>query len=76
MSAKKFLYNSLITTLGLFEFLFSICLSSQVEEIRYPVPSYEGKALEKVRLWEDHATRIKGQGVGATSGDTSTLEDD
>ena len=32
----------------------TVCIQarSQAEEIRYPVPSYEGKELEEVRAWE------------------------
>jgi hypothetical protein len=39
-------------TSGLLSLLFLICFSSHAEEIRYPVPCYEGKELKKVRQWE------------------------
>ena len=37
---------------GLFLLLYLICLSSHAEQIRYPVPCYEGEELDKVRQWE------------------------
>jgi hypothetical protein len=53
MSEKSFLtYTLWEITAGLFLLLNVTCLPSQAKEIQYPVPSYEGTELKKVRQWE------------------------
>jgi len=54
MKNKGFLIALLlgITILLSFTLLFVTHSPSQAEEIRYPVPAYEGKRLAKVRQWE------------------------
>jgi len=41
-----------ITIMIVFPLTWLTQVTSQAEEIRYPLPSYEGKELEKVRKWE------------------------
>ena len=54
MKEKRLLNVALQVTIisGLFLLLYLICLSSHAEQIRYPVPCYEGEELDKVRQWE------------------------
>ncbi|GAG32844.1 unnamed protein product, partial [marine sediment metagenome] len=54
MRTKRLLKPSLkaLTVIMLFFLLFFTSLTSQGEEARYFVPSYEGKEMQKVREWE------------------------
>jgi hypothetical protein len=54
MNGKRFFKSALAASATSVLFLV-LCLSlppSRAEEVRYPVPSYEGETLERVKQWE------------------------
>ena len=72
MKVKRFITSTSlrITIPVVFLLLFLTCLPSQAEEVRYPVPCYEGKELAKVKQWEK-----KWVGKKITSGNIDEVKD-
>jgi hypothetical protein len=46
------LYSLTVGIVALSLLSWFTCVSSRAEDVRYPVPSYEGEALEQVKQWE------------------------